>query len=273
MIKMYSGTIGSGKSYHALEDIVAALEKGKHVIANFPLNFTTGQVRRGLAERYMYIPDELLGGIRGIYALSAISAEMGWLESDKEGLCLLVVDEATNFFPKEEASSPVQKFWRTFMTQSRKFGYDITLIVQDDQSINKTISKCIEYEVKHRKANSVFPFTFLPFTLFIHVTYWKQQRKRLSSSSTIYVKSFGRMYAHKRIFADLDKQLLKLMEENKESLVLPSFGNCLPPTPEKAVGYVTGRGPSGEGPGNDPIALEGEVDQIEETHTEEHPRL
>lgn len=246
---MYSGTIGSGKSYHALEDILEKLNKGYHVIANFPLEFTAGQIKKGLADRYMYVPDQFLMGKSGISLLLKISKEMGWLDDEKEGLCTVVIDEATNYFPKEDASHPIQKLWRKFFTQSRKLGYDFILIVQDDTSLNKTINKCIEYDVKHRKANNIFPFKILNIikrkgfpliTIFVHVTYWKQQRQRLGSGSTIYVHALGKMYQSKRLFANLEEELD--IDDDSDNLVIPVFGNCV-----EQHGEVR-RGPSGEVP-------------------------
>lgn len=240
MIEMFSGTIGSGKSYHALERIVQTLQQGKHVIANFPLNFPAGMVKRGYADRFMFLDDRYLMGQTGVSILLKLSKDMGWLDSEKEGECLVVIDEATNYFPKEDATKPEQRLWRTFFTQSRKLGYDFILIVQDDNSINKTIAKCIEYDIKHRKANNIFPFRLLPFTLFFYVTYWKQQRQKLKTETSIFVKRFAKMYAHKRLFADLGGQLDLRIDEG---VPIPDFGNC---KPQEAV--AIGRGPEGEGP-------------------------
>lgn len=241
MISMYSGTIGSGKSYHALEDIVLALDKGKHVIANFPLTFSDGQIRRGYAERFMYLDDRYLMGVSGIRQLLDISRRHGWDEAEEEGLCLVIIDEATNYYPREDGTKPEQRMWRTFFTQSRKLGYDFILIVQDDQSINKTIGKCIEYDVRHRKANNIFPFKLLnifKIIVFVHVTYWKQQRTRLKSSSTVFVKRLAKMYKSKKMFANFDEQLDVFIRALPEGEELPPayFGNCGPgPAPEAAV--------------------------------------
>ncbi|WP_138756556.1 zonular occludens toxin domain-containing protein [Paenibacillus sinopodophylli] len=231
MITMYSGTIGSGKSYHALERIIDYLEKGKFVIANFPLNFTPGQIKRGWAKRFMYVDDIYFMSVHGIRLLMNVSAAEGWLESEEEDHCLLVIDEATNFFPKEDNSKPEQRLWRTFFTQSRKFGYDIIMILQDEHSINKTIGKCIEFDVKHRKANNIFPFTILNFfkiTLFIYITYWKQQRTKLKSTSSVFLKRLSKMYQHKKLFANLDDELDKFIKMMpKADIPSATFGNMI----------------------------------------------
>lgn len=221
MISLYTGTIGSGKSYHALEDIVAALNKGRYVIANFPLKFPSGMIRRGQADRFMYVPDETLLGEKGVSVLLKLSETSGF--QGREGACLVVIDEAGNHYQPDQATSPIQKLWKTFYTQSRKLGYDFILIAQDDMQINRTIRKCVEYEVKHRKANNVYPFKLLPFTVFMYVTYWAQTRTRLSASSSIFVKRFSELYNTMKLFAGLDRQISRI-----EVSQLPSFGNCKP---------------------------------------------
>lgn len=221
MISLYTGTIGSGKSYHALEDVLAALGKGKSVIANFPLKFTPGMIRRGYADRFMFLPDELLLGEKGVSILLKLSETCGF--QGKEGECLVVIDEAGNHYQPDQATNPIQKLWKTFYTQSRKLGYDFILIAQDDMQINRTIRKCVEYEVKHRKANHVYPFKLLPFTVFMYIVYWAQTRTRLSASSSIFVKRFSEMYNTHKLFAGLDEQIKRIELEE-----LPAFGNCLP---------------------------------------------
>jgi zona occludens toxin len=228
MIQTYIGTIGSGKSYHALETIVQALEKGKFVVSNFPLNFTDGMTRRGYVDRFMYVPDEFLMGEEGVSFLYQLQKKMNFYDKAGEGACLVVIDEAGNYFPPEDNSKNSTKMWKLFFTQSRKMGYDFLLICQDDMSqINKTIRKCVEYKVVHRKANSVFPFSLLPFTLFMYVTFWAQQRERLSSSSSIYVKRFGSLYNTAMMFGNIDgKFQLDFSELEKELGFSLDFGNC-----------------------------------------------
>lgn len=228
MISTYLGTIGSGKSYHALETILEALTKGKHVVSNFPLKFSDGMIKRGYADRFMYVPDDFLMGEDGVSFLYQLQKKMEFYEKGGEGACLVVIDEAGNYFPPEDNSKYSTRLWKLFFTQSRKMGYDFILICQDDLSqINKTIRKCVEYRVVHRKANSVFPFKLLPFTLFMYVTYWAQQRERLSSSSSIYVKKFGSLYDTSMMFGDIDNKFdLDLSRLEVELGFSLEFGNC-----------------------------------------------
>lgn len=224
MIQLYTGTIGSGKSYHALEDIITWLKKGKHVIANFPINFTEGMLNRGYADRFMYIPDDFLMGAQGVIRLYQISMQY-FYENAKEGQCLVVIDEAGNYFAPEDYSHPEQRLWAKFFTLSRKLGYDFILISQTDKQINKVIRACVEYEVKHRKANNVFPFSLLPFTIFMYVTFWKQTRQRLSASSSIFVKKFAQLFDTHRLFGKIDTDIALGIEKEKIDEVF-EFGNC-----------------------------------------------
>lgn len=228
MISTYLGTIGSGKSYHALETIIEALTKGKYVVSNFPLKFTEAMIKKGYASRFMYVPDEFLMGEDGVSFLYQLQKKMNFYDNWGEGACLVVIDEAGNYFPPEDNSKYVTKLWKLFFTQSRKMGYDFLLICQDDLSqINKTIRKCVEYRVLHRKANSIFPFSLLPFTLFMYVTYWAQKRERLSSSSSIYVKRFGSLYDTSMMFGDIDNKFdLDLEKLEAELGFTLDFGNC-----------------------------------------------
>lgn len=224
MISQYIGPIGSGKSYHALEDIYAHLKKGLYVIANFPLRFTDRMIRLGYADRFLFLPDNFLEDESGISVFLHLSDKYKFNEFSN--LCLVVLDEAGGVYPPDQATSPVQRMWKDFFKQSRKLGFDFILIMQDEKEINRTITSCIEYKVVHRKANAIFPFSLLPFTLFLHITYWKQSRTRLRSGSSIFVKSFGKMYDTHQLFGSL-KKIEPLADLSKFKFNV-SFGNCRP---------------------------------------------
>lgn len=228
MICLYTGTIGSGKSYHALEKIIEYLNKGKYVVANFPLNFSEGMVRKGYADRFMYVPDDFLMGVEGIAFLFKLQKEQQFYDKYGEGACLVVIDESGNYFPPEDNGKYSNRMWKLFFTQSRKMGYDFILVCQDDLSqINKTIRKCVEYKIVHRKANSIFPFKLLPFTVFIYVTFWAQQKQRLTSETSIYVKRFGELYNTAMMFGGIDKKFeIDFADLEKEIGFSLDFGNC-----------------------------------------------
>lgn len=51
-ISLYSGTPGSYKSYHATEDIIKWLMRGKNVIANFPVDAKNIIVKENLVSLF-----------------------------------------------------------------------------------------------------------------------------------------------------------------------------------------------------------------------------
>lgn len=223
-INQFIGTIGSGKTYHALEDIIKHLSKGLYVIANFPITFPPGMVRKGYADRFMYVPTEVLEDEAGIALFMQMSEKYNFDEF--KNLCLVVLDESGDLFPPEQSTNDTQKKWKKFLTTSRHMGYDFTLIMQDEKAINRTIASCVEYKIVHRKANRIFPFKYLPFTLFMHITYWKQSRQKLSSGSTIFVKSFSKLYnTHQyRNAVKLETPEIDFSKYNFNA----DFGNCHP---------------------------------------------
>lgn len=260
-IEMFVGTPGSGKSYHILEEIIEWLDKGKHVIANFPLNFTPKMIRDGWSDRFMYIPDEYLMGENGMALLWKISNEEVFSEDNLfekkprffergESQCLVCIDESGNYFPPHLSTSPVQVLWGLFFRQHRKMGYDFILCSQGNRDINRTIQACVEYEIAHRKANRVFPFKYLPFTIFFYVRYWKADHKRqlLNSTSSIFVKKFAKLYNTHMMFGGFDKKMDFDFSAIAQEFDI-SFGNSVLKEDGKGSDPLhTGGAPLGEGP-------------------------
>ncbi|MGG3840916.1 zonular occludens toxin domain-containing protein [Paenibacillus thiaminolyticus] len=243
MIYQYIGTVGSGKSYCALDRIVEHLRKGLYVIANFPLHFTQKQIRKGYADRYMYLDGELLEDERGISIFLHLSEKYGFDEFKNK--CLVVLDECGDIYPPDQSTSPTQRLWKDFFTQHRKYGYDFILIMQDEKAINRTIASCVEYKIIHRKANNIFPFSLLPFTIFVQVTHWKQSRQRLKAEHTIFVKGFAKMYETHRKFGKL-RNVSSALDALVAAEFGVKFGNC---KPQPEADAVPGGTAQAEGPG------------------------
>lgn len=243
MIEHYVGTIGSGKSYHALEDAITWLSKGKYVIANFPLKFSEGMIRRGYEDRFMYVPDDFLYGVNGVKFLFQLSREKmedgSYRFFGEESSCLVIIDEAGNHFDPLDAAKPEQRLWAKFFTMSRKLGYDFILISQIEKQVNRIIRGCIEYTVDHRLANRVFPLKYLPWKIFAHVVYWK--RKRIGSGSTILVKKFADLYDTEMLFGNIIDDMSDFEFDGAINTDL-KFGNCA------MLGVPSGGAPQGEGP-------------------------
>lgn len=179
-IELYTGFVGSGKSYCATKiacSIVDAPLSNRYVIANFPVKpkkklfhyFYKEEKKYHKLERWIYKSNEELT----VDYLINKSLEMEW--NKKEGSCLLVFDEASIPFNARSFQRADRLDWIKFLSQSRKFGYDVIFITQDARMLDKQIRALCEYEVVHKKLNNMFALSWLSvfrITVFAQVKYW-----------------------------------------------------------------------------------------------------
>lgn len=209
MISLYSGTPGSGKSYHAVRDIRAKLgRKSKNrVIANFPLDGLPAD----LAANFEYWDNS------EIYISSLVQYAQRHHVRGVEGQCLVVIDEAQCIFNSRDWNGkgivhaalkrdPDSRMdWIKFFSQHRKLGFNIILIAQSDKMLDKQIRALVEYDVKHIKMNNGF-FFFLP-TSFLAVEKWYGQHMVLGRQVIWYRKRIAALYDSYAMFdalADAD---------------------------------------------------------------------
>lgn len=183
MIYLYSGTPGSGKSYHAAADIYYRLKrKGSRnrVIANFPVNTDN--------KRFRYVDNSELN-VKYLFSYARLHHSPGI-----EGQTLVVIDEAQIIFNsrswQSDGSSRME--WIKFFTQHRKLGFDFILIAQNDRMIDRQIRCLIEYEISHMKMGNYF--RFLPFTVFLAVNHWYGQKMKLAHEMILYRKKIAKLY-------------------------------------------------------------------------------
>lgn len=216
MIYLYSGTPGSGKSYHAVAVIARKLGRRdrNRVIANFPL---TG---KKITSRFEYWDNSEI----------CISRLMQYAREHHrlgvEGQTLVVIDEAQCIFNSRDWNGkgvlhsalkrqPDSRMdWIKFFSQHRKFGYNVILIAQSDKMLDKQIRSLIEYDVKHIKMNNGF-FFFLP-TSFLAVEKWYGQRMKLGQEVIWYHKRVAAMYDSYALFDTLPA--LRLRKQAARSL-------------------------------------------------------
>lgn len=176
-IELFSGFVGSGKSYAATKLGVqiadAPLGKG-FVIANFPIKgkktwFSKFRKKKLTDPRWIFKKNDELT----VEFLIKTSLEKGW--NKKEGSCLVIFDEASIPFNSRNWNKPDRMQWIELLSQSRKFGYDFIFITQDGKMLDKQIRALCEYEVQHKKMNNMFPFGLLSIfkiTVFAGVKFW-----------------------------------------------------------------------------------------------------
>lgn len=216
MISMYTGSVGSGKSFHAL-DIGLKIIKEKrygqyrHVIANYPLvpkepppTWLPKKIREKRIKeneerdkRWIY-RDEI-----SVEFLIAESIKNGWY--GKESMCMVQIDEAGIIFNSRDWQSKANERtkWIKFLALSRKFGYDFIFVAQSDRMIDKQIRGLCEYEVKHLKANNSFFLSFLSLfriTLFMYVYQWYVTKMKGDLRLARFRKKVADRYDTMRVF-------------------------------------------------------------------------
>lgn len=238
MISMYTGSVGSGKSFHALDVGIKILKEKKHgqyrhVIANYPLlpdtqkwwwRFLTKKKRAAkmeameAAEKRWIFRDDI-----SVEFLIAESIKNGWY--GKESMCMVEIDEAGIIFNSRDWNTKAhdRTKWIKFLALSRKFGYDFIFVAQSDRMIDKQIRSFCEYEVRHLKANNSFFMSFLNvfrITLFMYVYQWYVTKMKGDLRFAMFKSKVADRYDTMRIF-DFD-DLIASIKNLYEGKVIPA---------------------------------------------------
>lgn len=144
MIYCYTGTPGSGKSYSATLRAYELIHRPrpKMVVANYNLNLDPKY-----QQYFRYVPNDQLS--RDL--LVSISNEYFSSHDFKEGSITLILDESQLCLNSRTWSDKNRMSLLEFASQSRHLGYDVILIAQNTNMIDRQFRALIEYEVKHRK--------------------------------------------------------------------------------------------------------------------------
>ena len=209
MLLLYTGTPGSGKSYHATRDIYDAITIKKiPVIANYGLNL--GGIE-GADERFNYCENsELTPDF-----LVAFANDYWRGHEFKEDGILCVVDECQLLWNSRtwdderpvsrKYADSIRMKWLQFFSQHRKYGFKIILIAQDDCMIDKQFRVLLEYEVNHRNCSNYGLFGLLLNVVtfgrhFLAVRYYYGKKDRLDSSFIRFRKKYSRLYNSYKAF-------------------------------------------------------------------------
>lgn len=176
MIFLYTGTPGSGKSYHAAEVVDRALRRKLPVIANFEVNLNPKK-HKG---EFIYIdtldmtPDFFMS-----------YAEEHFIPGRDEHQGIIIIDEAQIPFNSREGLNRNRMKWISFFSKHRHYFYDIILITQHDRMIDRQIRSLVETEYKHRKLTNFGAkgwFMIVIFhKMFVGVRYWYPIQEKVSS--------------------------------------------------------------------------------------------
>lgn len=209
MILAYTGTPGSGKSYHAAVDIWDRVRFGHPVITNIPMIFPTKHrtkrsiekcnVSYNFRETWEITPKYLMDFSENL------RKERGW-KRVPEDYIYLVIDEAQLVFNCREWNAKGRQEWIKFFQLHRKLGYRVIMITQVCKMLDNQIRGLVEYEILHRKASN-FGFKgclvsafFLSPSVFIAVRMWAVLRERVDAKIYRYSRKIAKMYDTNKVY-------------------------------------------------------------------------
>lgn len=160
MLKTYSGTPGSGKSYHIVKDMITHLKRGGIVVTNLELDldnvlkYHPKLTQHDLDERLIILPNSMITP----QYLFNISLK----NKDNPYYRLLVIDEAGDLFNTREWNNANRPAWLKFFRMHRHLMYNCILVSQHRKMLDKQIQWLFDTDVQHRNLKE---YGFLGFML------------------------------------------------------------------------------------------------------------
>lgn len=209
MIYLYTGTPGSGKSFHASSEIFYGLRSGNTYICNFPINLQV------VKKKYLdYIVEGITKKERpstkkiGTFIFKnnhdlTVEYLMEYAKNNhsfkKESETTVVIDECGIIFNPRMWDNKERMKWIQFFSMHRHYGFDIILISQTDRMIDRQIRGFVEYEIKHRKVGNFkligkLLSKIVGGTLFVCITYWYGIREKVGSKFVKYESRIAKIY-------------------------------------------------------------------------------
>lgn len=188
MIESYTGTPGSGKTSHSINDIQKYLARGSVVVCNFAIDLSKIPFVKKSSK---FVEIDPSSDIDKLYEYAQYSKG--------EDSLLLVLDEAQLIFNSRNWSDASRKKWISFFSQHRKLGYRVILITQDINMLDRQIRMLVENNVVHRRMNQfgfvskIMSALFLN-RLFVFVNYWAPRNMRISSGTFLLMPWMTKAY-------------------------------------------------------------------------------
>jgi adenosyl cobinamide kinase/adenosyl cobinamide phosphate guanylyltransferase len=206
VIVLVTGPLGSGKSYYAVRKIVDAAESGKAVATNVPLvedwpkrvanhhplRWVIPGRRRELREkleRSIHIVDPASpDGLQELFRLR--------LHGRGESRGVMVLDEAHQWLNA--------RLWRaedrleivSWFRMTRKLGWDVYLISQDAESIDRQVRAVFEYHaaLRNLRRMKVAGIPVSPINLFLAIWQWHSAGKAVVKREMFKLNYTKRLY-------------------------------------------------------------------------------
>lgn len=153
MIICYQGTPGSGKSYDAVIKIIANLRKGRVVYTNIdglgdPVRREFIMKKAGLTEMQL---DMQLFHWNGNLPVDVQKIES--FTKYVEPRSLVVIDEIHKYFNARDWQSEKNKIFCDWGSTHRHHGFDMLMLTQDYEKVDKQVRSLIEYTYEYKKIN------------------------------------------------------------------------------------------------------------------------
>jgi len=147
MIVGFVGTPGSGKTYEAVKKIIFNLRKGRHVYTNIDGmdNGPCHEMIKGLCGFDDYEFD------KHFHFLSKDEVPKFW-EIARHG-SFIVLDEIHKVFNCRDWQSAKNNSFADWASTHRHYGYDLVLITQDMEKVEKQIRSLLEWTYVFRRVN------------------------------------------------------------------------------------------------------------------------
>lgn len=193
MIEFFSGTPGSGKSYHAVKRMIQKLKRTTHnnVISNIPLDFSG---LRGIHGKFFYVENDDLN-VNYLKKFAIENHDFSGNVKSVEGQTLVVIDECQIFFNPREHQKKDRLPWVNFFTMHRHLGFNFILISQFDKLVDRQIRNNFEYNVIHKKCNNFKWLCLLPVPVFLSIEKWYGCNERMGTEFIVFNKKYGNLYA------------------------------------------------------------------------------
>ena len=208
MIYLYTGTPGSGKSYHVAKEIFWYIQHGRNVIANFDVNY---DAIPGKHKGYFFCKDNFELTVDWIQDFALLAHRRDARDRIIEKQTVLIIDECQLIFNCRAWNDRDRKRWCSFFTQHRKYGYDIILVTQFDRLVDRQIRSLVEYEVKHRKINNfgtggvIVSLLLLGHPIFAAIEYWYGVKERCGMTMMVGRKKYYELYDSYKMFEGDEK--------------------------------------------------------------------
>ena len=209
-LKLYSGTPGSYKSFHAVKTALHWLRSGGNLITNFPVDYSCylHKTPKGIYRcvNNFELTVDYLVDFACIYHKKSVKAQT-----------LVVIDEASIKFNSRDFNARDRMGWINFLANHRHFNFEIIFISQMDIMIDKQIRGLIETEFKHRSVkNFKFFGAFLNLIFrgcYMCVEYWYPCKKKVGADLRFFSKRVARCYDTMSLFVDSQNKMTKAREK------------------------------------------------------------